>query len=78
MIGPGESVEEHMAINPYLETRPYVGFTPTTPHQAAGPLMLPAVSLPVTKIHIFAETAAAEPADDPPGILVQSHGLVVC
>ena len=34
--GPIWSNDEAKATNPYLETKPYVGFSPTTPHKDAG------------------------------------------
>src|SRR5580704_5216416 len=57
--------------------RPYVGFNPTQPHNAAGWRMDPPVSVPSEAMHSSAATAAAEPPDEPPGIRVMSHGLCV-
>jgi hypothetical protein len=61
---------------PYLLIRPYVGFIPTTPHMHAGCLTDQPVSVPMAAIHISAATAAAEPPDDPPGILLCPIGLI--
>ena len=44
--GPIWSNDEESATSPYLETRPYVGFNPTTPQNAAGWRMEPPVSVP--------------------------------
>ena len=38
--------------------------------------MLPPVSVPVAALHNLAETAAAEPPDDPPGTRVSSQGFL--
>src|SRR5437763_7110318 len=65
------------ATNPYRDTRPYVGFTPTTPQSAAGWRTLPPVSEPRAAGSIRAATAAAEPPLEPPGTRVVSHGLCV-
>lgn len=71
------SRDEAYATSPYLDTRPYVGLSPTTPQKEAGCLTLPPVSLPSDTTHCLAETAAAEPPDDPPGTLEISQGLAV-
>src|SRR6202012_1442308 len=57
--------------------RPYVGFMPTQPHNAAGWRIEPPVSVPRLAIHSSAATAAAEPPEEPPGIRVISQGLQV-
>src|SRR5438270_10812079 len=64
-------------MSPYRLTRPYVGFNPTTPHSDAGCRTLPPVSVPSAQIASPAATAAADPADDPPGTRSRSHGLRV-
>ncbi len=66
-IGPGQSRDEPIANTPYLDTLPYVGFKPTTPHHDAGRRIEPAVSVPREPAHKSAATAAAEPPDEPPG-----------
>src|SRR5438128_9636412 len=58
-------------------TRPYVGFRPTMPQQAAGPRIDPPVSEPVAPGHMNAATAAPEPPLDPPGTRSSAHGLRV-
>ena len=64
-------------INPYLLTRPYVGFSPTSEQKLAGHLMEPPVSEPRATEAMPAETAAALPPDDPPGTLPASQGFKV-
>ena len=49
---------------------------PVTPHNAAGCLIDPPVSLPKEHDTNPAETAAAGPPLDPPGTLVKSHGFL--
>src|SRR5438270_12633044 len=56
---------------------PVVGLSPMTPHQAAGMRMDPAPSLPVASGTMPAATAAAEPADEPPGDHAGWWGLQV-
>src|SRR5436309_11999490 len=65
------------ATSPHRDTRPYVGFTPTTPQSAAGWRTLPPVSEPRPAGTMRAATAAADPPLDPPGTRVVSHGLRV-
>ena len=43
---PTVSIELASGINPYRDTRPYVGLTPTTPQKAAGSRTEPPVSVP--------------------------------
>src|SRR6185503_4819016 len=64
-------------IRPYLLTRPYVGFKPTTEQKLAGHLTEPPVSEPSDRAHSSAATLAALPPDDPPGTLAMSHGFLV-
>src|SRR5437899_12184462 len=47
------------------------------PHQAAGILTEPPVSVPIAPGASSAETATPEPLEDPPGVLwtARSHGL---
>ena len=60
-----------------VETRPRVGFIPTSPQHAAGIRIEPPPSEPVAHGTIPAATAAAEPPEEPPGVRVRSHGLRV-
>lgn len=57
--------------------RPAVTLSPTIPHQAAGILTDPPVSVPIATGAIPAETATPEPLDEPPGVrcTARSHGL---
>src|ERR1700722_13231261 len=52
---------------PQREQRPYVGFNPTMPVNAAGWRINPPVSVPVAPTQSPADTAAADPPEDPPG-----------
>lgn len=71
------SRDDAYAMSPERETRPYVGFIPTTPQKDAGCLTLPPVSLPKEMTHCLAATAAADPPDEPPGTRDVSQGLRV-
>src|SRR6266852_5515540 len=73
--GPMWSSDEAKAISPYRDTRPYVGFKPTTPQNDAGWRIDPPVSEPSVTTAMSAATAAAEPPDDPPGTRFKSRGL---
>ena len=75
--GPIWSSDEANASSPKRLTRPYVGFTPTTPQRDAGWRTLPPVSDPKAPRHSSAATAAALPPLDPPGTRLRSHGLRV-
>ena len=75
--GPIWSSELAKAINPYLDTRPYVGFRPTTPQRAAGWRIDPPVSEPRLIGARSAATAAAEPPEEPPGVREGSQGFRV-
>jgi len=76
VIGPGLSREEPIAKTPYLDTLPYVGLRPTTPHHEAGKRIEPAVSVPSDVVHKSAAKDAEEPPLDPPGSLDTSHGFL--
>src|SRR5207244_4611439 len=69
--------DEANATRPNRETRPYVGFKPTQPHNAAGWRIDPPVSEPSAANASPAATTAADPPLDPPGIRVVSHGFNV-
>src|SRR5215213_6162532 len=64
---PTWSSDDAKATSPKRLTRPYVGFTPTTPQNAAGWRTEPPVSEPSAIGTIPDATAAADPPDDPPG-----------
>ena len=56
---------------------PKLGFSPNTPQKCAGMRTESAISVPSSKLVSPAATAAAAPPDDPPGVRVRSHGLLV-
>ncbi len=58
-------------------SRPFVAFRPTVPHHAAGIRTDPAPSLPVASGTRPAATAAADPAEEPPGVRSARQGLTV-
>ncbi len=62
-------------MTPRVLTRPYVGFNPTMLQQAAGQRMDPPVSDPSAPKHSSAETAAADPPEEPPAMWFTSQGL---
>ena len=64
-------------IPPRTGTRPCVGFSPTTPHSAAGMRTELPASVPSAAGAIPAATAAAEPPEEPPGTRSVSQGLRV-
>src|SRR5581483_4335630 len=74
---PTWSSDDANATRPNRLTRPYVGFTPTTPQNAAGCRTDPPVSDPSAIGTTPAATAAADPPDEPPGTRVQSTGFNV-
>src|SRR5699024_320420 len=67
VIGPIWSNEDANATKPKRDTRPYVGFIPTTPQYDAGWRIEPPVSEPNENGTKLAATAAAEPPEEPPG-----------
>ncbi len=73
--GPMWSRVQDSGSTPALETLPYVGFKPAMPHNAAGILIEPPVSLPRAIATIPAATAAPDPPDEPPGMRLDAHGL---
>ncbi len=72
---PTWSSEDAKAIRPYRDTRPYVGFSPTTPHREAGWRTEPPVSVPSAHTTWPEATAAADPPEDPPGTVSRFQGL---
>ena len=62
-----QSSEAQAGTTPVADTRPRVGFSPTTWLAAAGTRPEPAVSVPRAKATSPAATATAEPLLDPPG-----------
>src|SRR5215213_761564 len=62
-------------MSPRRETRPYVGFRPTTPQNPAGWRIDPPVSEPKLTAARLADTAAAGPPLLPPGTRPVFHGF---
>ena len=62
-------------MTPSALTRPYWGFSPTTPHCDAGSRMDPAVSVPMAAKPSPAATAVADPPEDPPAMFVNIPGV---
>src|SRR3954451_20721477 len=75
VIGPKWSSDHEIATMPCRLTRPYVGFSPTTPQTLAGSRTDPDVSPPLAPIRRSAAIPAAEPPLDPPGSRSRFHGL---
>src|SRR5450432_177000 len=68
-IGPTVSrCSGSIGNTPSVETKPWVVFKPTTPQQAAGTRIEPAVSVPKATSAIPLATATADPHEEPPGI----------
>src|SRR6476659_5511116 len=64
-----------IGYTPSIGTNPYVVFKPTTPQQAAGTRIEPAVSVPKATSAIPLANATAFPDDDPPGIRLRFNGF---
>jgi hypothetical protein len=62
------SCEEEIGITRARETRPTVGFRPTTPLTAAGHTTEPSVSVPTAAAARLAAAATPEPLLDPHGL----------
>jgi hypothetical protein len=60
-----------------VDTRPRVGFIPTSPQQAAGMRIEPPPSDPVAHGTSPAATADAEPPEEPPVVRLRSQGFRV-
>src|SRR5919197_1145473 len=67
-IGPTVSKLGQSGKTPSVETRPQLGFRPTTPQHAAGSRTEPPVSVPRPRSQSPAASAAALPPDEPPAI----------
>src|SRR5579884_4323574 len=75
--GPYVLSPSHPSSAGRMETRPRVGFIPTSPQHEAGMRIDPPPSEPVAHGAIPEATAAAEPPDEPPGVRLGSQGLRV-
>ena len=77
VIGPGASWALATGRTPSVDTAPTLGFSATTPATPAG-AMICAVSVEVSSPTVSAArpaaVAAAEPADEPAGVLSVSDG----
>ena len=60
-----------------ISFEPLSAANPKMPQQCAGPRMLPPMSLPRPRKPSPAARHAAVPPDDPPGVRLTSHGLLV-
>src|SRR5580698_2887464 len=76
-MGPSLSIVQLNAIAPVRGTRPKVGRNPVVPHRVEGEEMDPSVSEPIAKPTHPADTALAEPADEPLEPCAGFHGLRV-
>src|SRR5947207_5751634 len=72
--GPTWSSVLDSGTTPSVDTSPYDGFRPTTPHAAAGMRIDPPVSLPIDAQAMPAATLTADPPLDPPGDRAGSVG----
>src|SRR5205085_3485183 len=74
-MGPMVSMEYAEGTTPRVLTRPYEVLNPTTPQCAPGIRTDPPSSLPTDAKQSPVETAAADPAEEPPVILSRFQGL---
>src|SRR5262249_37583432 len=74
-IIPTLSIDQERVITPFRLTRPKVVRNPVTRHRVEGSTIEPIVSVPMAKPTRPAEVAAAGPQDDPPLLVVGSHGF---
>src|SRR5262245_7318933 len=65
-------------MTPWRLTRPRVVRNPVTPQRLDGPMIEPAVSVPIENPTQPAAVAEAGPAEDPPDPCEGSHGFFVC
>src|SRR5689334_21332305 len=75
VIGPTWSRLHDNGRTPRALTSPYVGFNPTIPQNDAGMRTEPAVSVPMAAKQSWAETATADPEEEPPAVWSRSQGL---
>ena len=74
-MGPTVSKLGASGKTPSAGTSPHVGLKPTTPQQAAGSRIEPALSVPRATSQRPAASAAPLPPLEPPGIRLASSGL---
>src|SRR2546426_866840 len=77
VIGPTWSIVQASVVTPRLLTNPYVGFRPTIPLKQEGTRIDPPVSVPMAARHMSDETAAPDPALEPPGCRSRFQGFRV-
>ena len=65
------------SLTPTIGISRYDGLKPATPQNAAGRITEPAVCVPKAIGTMPAATAAAEPAEEPPGVCARLCGLRV-
>src|SRR2546422_11136113 len=75
--GPTWSRVQLTGKTPKRETRPNVGFSPTTPQREAGILIDPPESVPRALKQRPAATAAPDPALEAPGCISLFQGFLV-
>src|SRR5262249_42026759 len=73
--GPIWSMDHAAGKQPWRETRPHVGRSPTAPQYEAGLRTEPPVSSPRVIEHRPAAAAIPEPEDEPPASWSGLHGL---
>src|SRR5205814_3064461 len=74
---PTVSCVWEIGTTPARLVRPTVGLIPTTPLALAGQTTLPSVSVPSETAAKLADTAAPDPALEPPGLRAIPDGLLV-
>src|SRR3954464_10696829 len=76
-IGPVLSRLQLSTMAPVLLMEPKLGRNPVTPQVCEGEMIDPHVSVPIAKGSSPAETAAAEPADEPLDPFSRFQGFLV-
>src|SRR5215472_9798980 len=76
VIGPRQETPGN-ALAGQIGTRPSVGFSPTSPHHAAGMRIDPPASVPMCSGPKPAAPAAPAPDDEPPVVKAGFQGLRV-
>src|SRR3954451_10180629 len=75
---PTVSSDHENGLSPGVGSAPYDGLKPTTPQYEAGRITEPPVCVPTASGTMPAAPAAADPADDPPGVCPAAFGFSVC
>ena len=74
---PAVSSDHEKGLKPLMGSCPNVGLKPTTPQYDAGRIVDPPVCEPTAQGNRPAATAAADPADEPPGVRSHAAGFRV-